>query len=100
MQVEVITIPVTQLQSIIVDAVSKGIQLSKQQEVIEDTYISISEARKILGFNQNQTVIEMCNDGKLEHTYKVGKERSDGKAPIKTRLVSKNSVLKFLKNKR
>ena len=100
MQVEVVTIPVSQLQSIISDAVAKGVQLSKQNEVVEDTYISVTEDRELIGVKLNQTVIGMCDSGDLKFTYKIGVERKDGKAPIKTRLISKNSIIKFLNKKR
>ena len=100
MQVEVVTIPVYELYTTIVDAVAKGIQNAKQQEVIQDTYITVSEVRKLIDVKINQTVIKMCEDGILEHTCKVGVEREDGKSAKKTRLISKNSIIKFLKNKR
>lgn len=98
--VEIISIPVNQLSTIIEEAVAKGIRMAKENELVEDEYISVSEARKMLGYSINQTVIEMCENGRLKYTCKFGKEREDGKAAKKTRMISKNSVIKFIKNKK
>ena len=99
MEIEVITIPVTQLQTIITDAVFKGILKSKQNEITEDVYISINEVADMIGKDRS-TVIRYCNDNIFQYTTKIGSERDNGKSPMKTRLISKNSVLKFLNNKR
>lgn len=72
----------------------------ERKEVLEDTYISVSEAKELIGVKMNQTVIGMCERGILKFTYILGKEREDGKSPKKTRLISKQSVIKFIKNKR
>lgn len=100
MEVEVITIELNQLQGMIANAVAKGIQLAKQQDVVEDTYISVGEAREMLGRATNQSIISMCDRGILKSTAYFGKETKDGRKPKRTIIISKNSILKLLKNKR
>lgn len=98
--VEIVTIPVADLQGIIADAVARGIQKAKDSEVVEDTYINTTKARLMIGCKDNRAVVKLCNKGILSHTCVVGKERGDGKASTRKLLISKNSIIKFLKNKR
>ena len=99
MLVEVVTIPVAELRVIVADAVAKGIQLAKQQDVLEDVFISVSEASEIMGVG-SQTIISMCDRDLLKHKTILGNERKDGKKPKRTITISKNSIVKFLNNKR
>lgn len=87
MQIEVVTIPVTELQGIITDAVAKGIQLAKQNEVLDDKYITVSDACKMSGKSRS-TIIGWCEK------YKIGNNTTG------SWIISENKLLKILTDKR
>ena len=87
MQIEVVTIPVTELQGIITDAVAKGIQMAKQNEVLEDEFISVSDACEIANKSRSG-IIAWCQK------YKIGNNITGSWT------ISKNKLLKILTDKR
>lgn len=87
MQIEVVTIPVTELQGIITDAVAKDIQMAKQNEILEDEFISVSDACEIANKSRS-AIIAWCTK------HNIGNNTTGSWT------ISKNKLLKILTDKR
>jgi 1-aminocyclopropane-1-carboxylate deaminase/D-cysteine desulfhydrase-like pyridoxal-dependent ACC family enzyme len=73
MQVQVVTLPVDQLQALISQAVEQGVDsaLSKVESYSNDKFITAEEAAELLGCN-SQTLLNRRKKGQYKNVKKVG----------------------------
>lgn len=81
------------------DIITESVKKAMSQHYEDDKLLSVKECTKMIGCSR-ESVIRYFDAGILVGTYKEGIPRKDGKAPTKTRLISKNSVSKFINNKK
>jgi len=88
MQIEVVTIPITELSSMIENATAKGYIKGRQEaESPEDEMLSVSEAC-VIANKSRSAIISWC------------KVHGIGHSTTGTWIVSKNKLIKLLNNKR